>query len=88
LRFTRLVLLYVYDRAQNITTYFDQGSVAHDFHGCMLRSAVPRKVAPLSMHPRPVVCRFKPAVRYGMRNVDFIDFRVNGGSVHGIVSVM
>jgi hypothetical protein len=41
-----VVLLYVYDGAQDITTYFDQGSVAHDFYGCLLRPAVLPTVTP------------------------------------------
>lgn len=62
-----LVLLYVYDGAQDTTTYFDQGPVAHDFHGCLLRPTVFPRVIPSSMHPRSVACSSMPAVRYGVR---------------------
>jgi hypothetical protein len=51
-----VVLLYGHDGAQDITKNFDQGPVAHDFHGCLLRPAVPPGITPSSLHPPSVAC--------------------------------
>src|SRR5271165_3475912 len=66
LRCNPLVLLWLYDRAQDITSHLDQGSVAHDFHGCLLRSTVP-PIVDFDVAPESRGRRSKPAVRYGMR---------------------
>ena len=60
------MLLYVHDPAQNTSTDSNQGSIAHDFHGCLLRSTVSPEINPSSMHPRLWCADPQPAVRYGM----------------------
>jgi hypothetical protein len=87
LRFSWLVLLYVYDGAQNTSTNFDQGSVAHDFYGCLLRPSVPPEITPSSStHSRGVPIQAISSLRYAP--VAEFDIRANGGSVYGIVFAM
>jgi hypothetical protein len=78
------VLLYVYDGAQDITADFDQGPIAHDFHGCLLRAAALPRVDSSSMHTpmRGVPIPASSSLRHAL--VALGDDCAIGGSVHGI----
>ena len=50
-----LVLIYLHDHAQAAETYLDQGPVAHDFYGRLLRSTDPGLNTPLRRIPFTVL---------------------------------